>query len=360
MAYMDYSWYGAGKIRYVFKDRVGHIRYFHEYRHNNVLDESYFRSGNLPARYEIENGPAATTAPTLFHFGTSIIMDGRFDDDKAYQFTGESNPFAFTNGANRTVASNEASTFEQITLNGVRVYVYAIPVAEVDAAGTAVGSLIQQLSGTDLAPGTYVTQIKQAGTESIIYTSYPATSSDPTGGGLHSIITTSSFSVGEQSTVDLSRPIPLISVRLAPSVDNGLTGALGEREIINRMQLRLRQASITANTDIEFFLLQNALPSVIQYRNAQAPSLSEVIKHSAGDTLLNGTPIYSAKASAGSTVVDLSDLLEIGNSIAGGDGIFPAGPDLLTLAVQPQSTSGVSISNPFIVNGKISWSESQA
>lgn len=360
MAYMDYSWYGAGKIRYGFKDRVGHIRYFHEYRHNNVLDESYFRSGNLPARYEIENGPAATTAPTLFHFGTSIIMDGRFDDDKAYQFTGESNPFAFTNGANRTVASNEASTFEQITLNGVRVYVYAIPVAEVDAAGTAVGSLIQQLSGTDLAPGTYVTQIKQAGTESIIYTSYPATSSDPTGGGLHSIITTSSFSVGEQSTVDLSRPIPLISVRLAPSVDNGLTGALGEREIINRMQLRLRQASITANTDIEFFLLQNALPSVIQYRNAQAPSLSEVIKHSAGDTLLNGTPIYSAKASAGSTVVDLSDLLEIGNSIAGGDGIFPAGPDLLTLAVQPQSTSGVSISNPFIVNGKISWSESQA
>ena len=72
---MDYSWYGAGKIDSRFKDTTGHNEYFHEYE-PNVLDESYFRSGNLPARYEIENGPNASTSPTLFHFGTSIIMDG--------------------------------------------------------------------------------------------------------------------------------------------------------------------------------------------------------------------------------------------------------------------------------------------
>jgi len=361
MAYIDYSWYGAGKIRFGFKDRVGHVRYFHEFRHNNVLDESYFRSGNLPARYEIANGPTATTAPTLFHFGTSIIMDGKFDDDKAYQFTGESKPFAFTNGVSSTFTSNNVSTFEQITLNGTRVYVYTIPVAANDATGVAIGSQIKETAGTDLPAGTYVTQVKVDGGNSKIYTSYPATSADPTGGGIYSVIAGStSFTLGETSAVDLTRPLPLISVRLAPSVDSGLTGALGEREIINRMQLRLRQASITANADIEFFLLQNALPSVIAYQNAQSPSLSEIIKHSAGDTLLNGTAIYSAKASAGSTVVDLADLLEIGNSILGGDGIFPAGPDLLTLAVQPQSTTGVTGSTPFTVNGKISWSESQA
>ena len=48
MAYMDYSWYGAGKIRYGFKDANRHVKYFHEFLHNNKLDESYFRSGNLP------------------------------------------------------------------------------------------------------------------------------------------------------------------------------------------------------------------------------------------------------------------------------------------------------------------------
>lgn len=361
MAYMDYSWYGAGKIRYGFKDTVGHIRYFHEFRHNNKLDESYFRSGNLPSRYEIENGSTATTAPTLFHFGTSIIMDGTFDDDKAYQFTGQSKPFAFTAGASNNVTSNNVSTFQQITLDGRRVYVYAIPVAQSDAEATIVGSQIKENAGTDLPEGSYVTQIKVDGANSLIYTSYPATSTDPTGGSVYPAISGSTvFVIGEATEVELSQPLPLISVRLAPSVDSGLTGALGEREVINRMQLRLRQASITSNRDIEFILLQNSLPSAINFEDAQSPSLSEIIKHKAGDTLLNGTAIYSAKASAGSVTVDLDGLLEIGNSILGGDGIFPAGPDLLTLAVQPQTTSGVTGAAPFTVSGKISWSESQA
>ena len=361
MAYMDYSWYGAGKIRYGFKDSVGHIRYFHEFRHNNKLDESYFRSGNLPSRYEIENGPTATTAPTLFHFGTSIIMDGTFDDDKAYQFTGQSKPFAFTAGASNNVSSNNVSTFQQITLDGRRVYVYAIPVAQSDAEATIVGSQIKENAGTDLPAGTYVTQVKVDGANSLIYASYPATSTDPTGGSVYPAIAGSTvFVVGEATEVELSQPLPLISVRLAPSVDSGLTGALGEREVINRMQLRLRQASITSNRDIEFILLQNSLPSAINFQDAQSPSLSEIIKHKAGDTLLNGTAIYSAKASAGSVTVDLDGLLEIGNSMLGGDGIFPAGPDLLTLAVQPQTTSGVTGAAPFTVSGKISWSESQA
>ena len=361
MVYMDYSWYGAGKIRYGFKDSVGHIRYFHEFRHNNKLDESYFRSGNLPSRYEIENGATATTAPTLFHFGTSIIMDGTFDDDKAYQFTGQSKPFAFTAGGSSNVTSNNVSTFQQITLDGRRVYVYAIPVAQTDAEAATVGASIKENAGSNLISGTYITQIKVDGANSLIYTSYPATSTDPTGGSTYPVISGSTVVVvGESTEVELSRPLPLISVRLAPSVDSGLTGALGEREVINRMQLRLRQASITSNRDIEFILLQNSLPSAITFEDAQSPSLSEIIKHKAGDTLLNGTAIYSAKASAGSVTVDLDGLLEIGNSMLGGDGIFPAGPDLLTLAVQPQTTSGVSNSTPFTVSGKISWSESQA
>lgn len=361
MAYMDYSWYGAGKIRYGFKDTVGHIRYFHEFRHNNKLDESYFRSGNLPSRYEIENGSTATTAPTLFHFGTSIIMDGTFDDDKAYQFTGQSKPFAFTAGGSSNVTSNNVSTFQQITLDGRRVYVYAIPVAQSDAEAATVGASIKENAGSNLIAGTYITQIKVDGANSLVYTSYPATSTDPTGGSTYPVISGSTVVViGESTEVELSQPLPLISVRLAPSVDSGLTGALGEREVINRMQLRLRQASITSNRDIEFILLQNSLPSSITFEDAQSPSLSEIIKHKAGDTLLNGTAIYSAKASAGSVTVDLDGLLEIGNSMLGGDGIFPAGPDLLTLAVQPQTTSGVSSSTPFTVSGKISWSESQA
>ena len=44
---MDYSWYGAGKIRYGFKDTYGHVKYMHEFIHNNKLNEAYMRSGNF-------------------------------------------------------------------------------------------------------------------------------------------------------------------------------------------------------------------------------------------------------------------------------------------------------------------------
>ena len=87
MCYMDYSWYGAGKIRFGFKSKDGQVRYVHEFKHNNILFESYFRSGNLPARYEVTTFENPTYIPSLFHWGTSVIMDGRFDDDRGYLFT---------------------------------------------------------------------------------------------------------------------------------------------------------------------------------------------------------------------------------------------------------------------------------
>lgn len=360
MAYSDFSWYGAGKIRFGFKDQKGHVKYVHEFRHNNRLNESYFRSGNLPGRYEIENGPQATTAPTLFHFGTSVIMDGTFDDDKAYLFTRQSRPMAYTNGGSSSFTSSAVSTFEQITLNGKRVYVYSIPVSNVNAAATTVGDQIRDSGNTNLPEGSYVTQIKVDGSNSKIYTNYPALATQPSAAIYNDISSGATITVGEQEAIDLTRPLPLVSLRLAPSVDSSLTGSVGEREIINRMQLALKQAGITTNQGVEVFLILNALPSALSFEDADKPSLSEIIEHSAGETLTGGTTILATKASAGSVEIDLAELLELGNSILGGDGIFPAGPDLLTVAVQPQSTASVTYSTPFEVSGKISWSESQA
>jgi len=95
MIYMDYSWYGAGKVRFGFKGVNGEVRYVHEFLHNNTFNEAYLRSGNLPGRYEIANQGNPTYTPALMHWGTSIIMDGRFDDDKAYLFTVGSKTFAY-------------------------------------------------------------------------------------------------------------------------------------------------------------------------------------------------------------------------------------------------------------------------
>jgi len=57
MIYFDYSWYGAGRIRWGVRATNGDIIYCHEMPNNNVNTEAYMRSGNLPARFEIFNKP---------------------------------------------------------------------------------------------------------------------------------------------------------------------------------------------------------------------------------------------------------------------------------------------------------------
>jgi len=91
MWYIDFAWYGAGSLRFGVKDNNGEIIYLHTFVHGNNKVEAYFRTGNLPLRYETINGPTAPSyAPSLFHWGTSVIMDGRFDDDRGYTFTAAS------------------------------------------------------------------------------------------------------------------------------------------------------------------------------------------------------------------------------------------------------------------------------
>jgi hypothetical protein len=53
MFYIDYSWYGAGFIRWGFRGANGDIIYCHKQANNNVNYEAYMRSGNLPGRYEV-------------------------------------------------------------------------------------------------------------------------------------------------------------------------------------------------------------------------------------------------------------------------------------------------------------------
>jgi len=361
MCYADYSWYGAGKIRFGTKDAKGHIHYHHEFVHNNKLNESYLRSGNLPARYEIENGDVPTSAPTLFHFGTSVIMDGTFDDDDAYLFTSQSKPFVLTGTtATQTATSTAVSEFREITLNARRVFVYSFQCSEADANKCQVGMLIKDATG-NIPDGSFVAQVQKAGANSRVFTSFPALASVPSN---PQIASGTVFTVGENAfgngAIDLTRPIPLVSVRLAPAVDSGITGSVGEREIINRMQMKLNSGGVTANKDLNVFFILNGNPSKLTFEKNPSPSLSNTISHDTGDIIKDGTVIFSSKASPGTTSFDISGLIDLGNSILGGDSVYPNGPDLITLAIQPTDTSQITSASPLVVTGKLSWSESQA
>ena len=356
MLYMDYSWYGAGTVRFGFKGQRGEVFYSHEFLHNNKETEAYWRTGNMPGRYEVENDDTTNNSPTLMHWGTSIIMDGEFDDDKAYLFTASSNQFAFTGGDSYSFTSSQASVFGRTQGK----WYYVIRAASSVGSNISTGQLIRDNGNTYIPEGNVIDYSYPSGGNQVIWISYPSTKDYPSTQEYDTIPSGTTFTAGEIAQVDLSQIVPLVSVRLAPTVDSGLTGALGEREVINRMLVKLKECSINSSLDVELQLLLNAELSTNTWVRANTPSLCEVIYHNSGDTVDKGTVVNQVKFASGSHLFDISSLLELGNSILGGDGIFPDGPDSLTLAVKPLDSSSIGIGTSFEVSGKITWTESQA
>ncbi len=386
MAYMDYSWYGAGKVRFGFKNQNGQVVYVHEFIHNNKQTEAYMRSGNLPARYEIENTGAPTYVPALAHWGTSIIMDGRFDDDKAYVFTANSNTVSIVGTATQVVSARVETqgTYQLWTGTQLRQIGFALLVATPNSQFNSISSGLA-ITGTGLQAGTR-TQVPQnnqitprqpylASVDTVINNDFGQRAArtllvidrQPTA----TAPTASSYTVTlSAATTPVVYDVPLISIRLAPSVDTNTPGYLGEREIINRMQLILQSVGVLSTHSAEITLLLNGQINNNNFERVTNPSLSQLIYHGTGDTISGGTVVYSFRAQGGTgttgrtpvvTSADLGDIATLGNSIMGGDGTYPDGPDVLTLVAKLiEDPSTVSSTNPFNITGRISWSESQA
>lgn len=387
MAYMDYSWYGAGKVRFGFKDQNGDVIYCHSFVHGNKEREAYMRSGNLPARYEIKNVGQPSYVPVLAHWGTSVIMDGGFDPDEAYIFNGSSNNISLTGAATLTVSARvENIGIYTQRLNNTN---YSLANALLLATDNATYNSIADgasITGAGLGAGTTVTKLP-ASTRANPYQPYmPAIVSRIAGNSATQatrsllLISPAPITVAAAASnytvtlatgsTQVTKVQPLISIRLSPSVDNGTPGFLGEREIINRMQLILSQVGIISSHTSEINLILNGELSTNAWQRVTQPSLSQLIYHTADDTVISGSSIFSFRAQGGTgttnrttvlTTQGLEQVSYLGNAILGGDGTYPDGPDIVTVAATLQEDpSAVSVSNPYVISGRLAWSESQA
>ena len=373
MAYMDYSWYGAGKIRYGFKGTTGEVVYVHEYIHNNYQLESYFRSGNLPTRYEVVTYDNPTYIPFLFHWGTSVIMDGKFDDDKAYLFTQNSQTLTVTGTTPKSfgstainIATNQinipthgfatgnAITFIGLTSGGIAGLNTQNPTITAQASlynftniqnNTTLYTRTVDVNNVTLHPtqndsvaNTNVIDFTSQGNAQYTYYLYPFGSYNNTSGPNYQ---------------------PLLSIRLSPSVSSGLTGKLGDRDVINRMQLRMQEIAVQTTQLVDVKILINPRLNNLNFAGVASPSLTQTIQHTSNDTVSGGTQIYNFRAAGqngveASTTVDISELFEMSNSILGGDSVYPDGPDILTIAVSRLTGSTT------LTSAKLTWTEAQA
>jgi hypothetical protein len=142
-------------------------------------------------------------------------------------------------------------------------------------------------------------------------------------------------------------------------VSEGLTGALGDRDVINRMQLRLNEIGVQTNQLVDVKVLLNGRLNNLNFQSVDVPSLVQVIEHTSNDTISGGVLVYNFRANGNngveqSTLVDISQLFELSNSILGGNSVFPDGPDIITIAVARLTGSST------LASAKLSWAEAQA
>jgi hypothetical protein len=377
MFYLDYAWYGAGAIRFGFKDERGEVVYCHRMTHANVKTEAYMRSGNLPARYEAAaDAPVTKLSSSLSNSATSMSVastvgfptSGTLSITKAGNTAQEIEYVSYT--------GKTATTFTGLTRALTNVIVNPVTGVTGGGNGTAQSFTYSATAPVrvDLYSRQYATGTSHWGSSVIMDGGYDDDKSFVFQAGMRTGV------IVPRSTTTRSA---LLSLRLAPSVDNGVVGVLGERELVNRMQLTLRQMdvlSLVAGSagNPGAFLVELILNPRFNtatgntWENVGGSSLSQVCYHAANTTLIGGEPIFSffvSTQSGEASVVqqDLGLVRDLGNSILGGGttnagqttelNIFPDGPDIVTIAIRNLSGSGVTTAT---VNGRLSWTEAQA
>jgi hypothetical protein len=422
MWFIDYSWYGAGVIRWGVRATGGQIVYCHQLVNNNRQFEAFMRSGNLPSHYESNGivGYASTTDPFGFYVGnfgqsTTAFIDF---DDTVIPVTNASTFFTTAGGIGQLGSGATLEYFRYsgttaTTLTGVvRGVLGTAPKAH------AVGTLCQ--SGSIAIGSTYGFN-PNGGSVNITGPGLANTSSQNisyvgvfgnflygiTSGAYINCTSTQPWLI-EYSTPDTAAPLahwgssvimdgefnddkslvfnygtttpvsiaagataPLLAIRVAPSADNNTIGLLGVKETINRMQLQLTDMAVVASGAVLVNLILNGVTTgftgtfgPVAIGNNVTSSLAQVAVNTSGTATISGGESVTALYATGVNTIDLSQVRDLGNSIGGGGvnntvpttpaGVYPDGPDILYITAT--NTTGGAVT----VLARINWKEAQA
>ena len=282
-----------------------------------------------------------TFGPTISHWGTSVIMDGRFDDDKSLLFTyGQVTPTTLAPSGGTTATGSTSGASASVTLSASNTNIVA-------------GMYV---SGTGVPANTYVASV-QSGTAIT----------------LNNSVTLSSVAL----TFTGATTKALFSIRIAPSVDTGVADFFGRRELINRMQLVFKTLDIsllgTTSGNVFVQALLNGAPYnptglvntnwTNPVRNAVSSptsSLAQIADYAGGNYIVQGGETTGGFFVSTTGSNDISTLRDLGNAIVGNgtlysnNNVYPDGPDVLTIVV-----TNVGITSQSVL-GRVAWTEAQA
>ena len=407
MVAIQYTWYGAGFIDWGLRATDGQMIWAHRTKNNNVNDEAYMRSGNLPARYKTANNTAFTRLnlglvpnetgninlgsvvgfPTANVTYPATVLVSGFGSELDELITYSAGPFA-ANGNICTLTRSAVLTNYNLGAN----------------RSLSLG-VIPQGTGTTHTANTSVRL-------------FSVTASPDLNHWGSAVILDGGFTKDRsyQFTYNLAnvnvlgtQVQTLFMMRLAPSITNALTGDLGSKDVINRAQMLLQNMYINvADTSASLkprFLLQAILnptnvlsanwaplnqrfnvggtgagtnqtggfnqPSFTQfvanvYPAGDKPTTLWGVNNISWDTRAagqhNGQPyaqggeqLFSIPVSAqNSGFIDLSNVKEIGGAVLPGTGFYPNGNEVVAFNIVPAQGAQAN------VDIQVTYVESQA
>ncbi len=361
---IQYSWYGAGYADFVLRTASGEYIICHRIVNNNINTEAYMRSGNLPARYEVKNigvvdhlAVATGTTPTTG--ATLTLNDGTYFPDASATYPKYillSNNFSGTTfhevlsytgkSGNQLTGVTRTSTMPIFLSGSTRNFIGTSTVRDY-----GIGSVVRLLSVT-AAP-----TVSHWGSAVIIDGGFD----DDTGYSFTHTVRGSSIAANTTTTLLLFRP--------APSVSDNIPGAYGSRDTINRSQTKLVELEVNNRSDVNLEVIGVLNPSNftnIPWANAfnarigatsgfYQPCFAQV-----DDTIstapTDGEIVFRFLASgADRFTYSLARVKEIQNSVLGGEGTYPNGPEVLAIVVR--NNNGFTSTT---VDINLKWEEAQA
>jgi hypothetical protein len=352
---LQFSWYGAGFIDFMMRGPNGNWLFAHRMKNNNINNEAYMRSGNLPVRYSIENDnpytfltanvtSSDTTIPVadLTYFPSNGTI---YIDNELINFTGRST----TAGAGNLTGATRAATMTQFVSGNN--YVLSCGTANAHYSGTGVIIVNNTCSPT----------LSHWGSALVMDGGF-----DEDRGYIFNFQRVSMNLTTTNQTAFM--------IRLAPSVKNSQVGELGAKDLLNRSQLLLNAIgiAISGGNNVGAVLVEGVLnPKNFNTAGWRAlnveslggqPSFSQVANtftFTAGSFALPGEQVFAFSGpsanGAGSVNdrLDLTALKELTGAPLGGDRTYPDGSDIL--AVNVRLTSGTAQGHVLL-----RWSEAQA
>jgi len=342
MLWIEYAWYGAGTIRWGCQLN-GEPYVLHEVGTGNSTYRGspqlfpWARTGNLPVRYEQRNIGATSANSVLVHFGVSVIVEGRRDEQRGFTYS-----YGLPAGTNKRNVPSSNTRFPLISVQMNQM-------GKVDFTGNSSSNTI--ITGT--ANSTF---IGVAGTPWVA-NAYVGRAISFQGTGSN----TANVFVGRVA----NNSVNSISFTDIISNTSGVSGTPNSSYtyqvgIVNRGQILPQSLVVSSDQACLVELIVSSAsnpvtltsPSFVPMNTVGSlNSLASKDYSATAITANTGEVVYAFSAPAGGSglqTFDLSNLFALYNNIKGNL------PDILTVAVSTNSTSSANVAAHLIAQEAMS------